>query len=139
MKTQFLLLQQPLDAGAVSAELSHDSTGAQVIFIGTVRDQSKGKRVVALDFESYEPLAIKELERIAAEMATKWPLKSVVLHHALGKRWVGEVPVIAGVSAPHRKEAFEACEYLMNRLKETVPIWKKEIVEDGEEWVSATP
>lgn len=139
MRTQFLLLQDALEVGAVQKELAHDSTGAQVIFIGTVRELSKGKRVIALDFEAYEPMAIKELEKIAAEMQGKWPLHAVVLHHALGKRLVGEVPVIAGVSAPHRKEAFEACEYLMNRLKQTVPIWKKEIFEDGEEWVSATP
>jgi molybdopterin synthase catalytic subunit len=139
MRTQFLLLHDTLETSPVQAALAHDSTGAQVIFVGTVRDFSKGKRVIALDFEAYEPVAIKELEVIAMEMKAKWSIHSVVLHHALGKRLVGEVPVIAGVSAPHRKEAFEACEYLMNRLKESVPIWKKEIFEDGEEWVSATP
>lgn len=139
MKTHFFLTEEHLQTSIVQQQLEDSGSGAQVLFVGTVRNQSKGKQVVALDFEAYQPMALKELDRIASEISTRWNVNAIVLHHALGKRLVGEVPVIAAISAAHRKEAFEACEYLMNRLKESVPIWKKEIFEDGEEWVSPTP
>lgn len=139
MKTHFLLTHNVLSAQALQDFLQDDEAGAQVVFIGTVRNHSSGRRVVALEFEAYEPMAISELEKIAEEIKTRWPVNKIALHHSLGRRAVGEIPVIAGISSAHRKEAFEACEYLMNRLKQTVPIWKKEIFENGEEWVSSTP
>ncbi len=114
--------------------------GAQVIFQGIVRPISKEKEVLRLEFEAYQPMAISELEIIALDIRSKWPqVNKVLLHHRLGVVLAGEVAVIACVTAPHRVEAFAGCEYLMNRLKETVPIWKKECYSDGHYWVSSTP
>lgn len=139
MRTSFLLNQEPLSVQKVQDLAADKSTGAQVLFVGVVRNQSSERNVRYLEFEAYESMAINELEKIAQEIFQKWPVEKVVLHHALGRRYVGELAVAAAISAKHRKEAFEACEYLMHRLKQSVPIWKKEKFEDGEQWVSATP
>ncbi len=115
------------------------SCGAQVLFVGTVRNYTKEKKVIALEFEAYEPMVYSELEKIATEIKIKWQINDILLHHRTGRCEVGEVPVIAAVTATHRTEAFEACAYLMNRLKQTVPIWKKEMFENGEQWVTQYP
>ncbi len=130
-----LLTYQPLEFSPVSP-----ADGAQVIFQGVVRPFSKGKEVLRLEFDAYEPMAISELEKIAEEIKAKWPeVNQVLLHHRLGIVNAGEMAVIAKISSPHRADAFEACAHLMNRLKETVPIWKKECYNDGHYWVSSTP
>lgn len=139
VKTNFVLVTSEPDLMKIRQFLGDDANGAQVIFVGTVRHQTNGKNVEALDFEAYEPMAISELNKIAREIDEKWPVTHVALHHAIGKKAVGEIAVIAGIGSPHRKEGFEACAYLMDRLKLSVPIWKKEIFEDGEEWVTPTP
>lgn len=139
LSPRFLLTNKPLVLDEVVTCLQNDNIGAIVTFKGYVRNQKNNKTVVALDFEAYEPMALKELDRIAEEIKSKWPVARIALHHRLGKVECGEVPVIAAAASPHRKDAFEACEYLMNRLKESVPIWKKEIFEDGEVWVTSTP
>lgn len=135
----FKLTYEPLIVEETMTPLQHDALGAHVLFVGTVRNQSKNKRVVELDFEAYEPMAVSELELIADKIEQKWSIEHILLYHRLGKVAVGEIPVIAAISSKHRTEAFEACAFLMDKLKETVPIWKKEIFEDGSEWVSATP
>jgi len=117
---------------------NHDSGGI-VTFIGTVRNQTKGKRVLRLDFEAYEPMAVSELRKIAEQAVEKFLLKKIAIYHRVGNLEIGEVPVVIAASAAHRGAAFDACEYAIDMLKETVPIWKKEIFEDGEVWVSATP
>jgi len=109
------------------------------VFIGTVRDTTKGKAVTRLEFEAYESMAVKEMEKIATEMLAKWAVHKVLIHHRTGILSVGEVPVVIAVSAAHRAAAFDACRYAINTLKQTVPIWKKEIFEDGAEWVTPTP
>ena len=109
------------------------------MFVGTVRNQTKGKRVVRLEFEAYGPLAEKEMRKIADSVVDKWQALHVAIHHRVGVLDIGEAPVIIAVSTPHRKAAFEACEYAIDTLKETVPIWKKEIFEDGEVWVASHP
>ena len=109
------------------------------MFIGTVRNITKGKTVLRLEFEAYEKMAITEMEKIAAQSLAKWPLQKLLIHHRTGALAVGEVPVIIAVSAVHRDAAFEACRYVIDTLKQTVPIWKKEIFEDGEVWVAAHP
>jgi molybdopterin synthase catalytic subunit len=109
------------------------------VFIGTVRDQTKGKKVVRLEFEAYEKMALREMKKIAEEMMKQWPLHKILIHHRVGALQIGEVPVVIAVSASHRAAAFEACRYAIDTLKQTVPIWKKEIFEDGEEWVAAHP
>ena len=116
-----------------------DEVGGIVVFVGTVRNQTKNKRVLRLEFEAYEPMAVSEMRKIAEEIQSKFSLLKVSIHHRIGILAVGEIPVIIAVSAPHRKAAFEACEFAIDTLKKTVPIWKKEFFEDGEMWVSATP
>jgi len=115
------------------------SAGGTCIFVGTVRNNTKGKTVVALEFEAYEPMAMSEMKKIAEEASDKWPLLNVAIHHRTGRLLPGEIPVIIVVSAAHRDVAFDACRYCIDTLKSTVPIWKKEIFEDGEVWVAAHP
>ena len=118
--------------------MSPESGGID-IFIGSVRNQTKGKAVVRLEFEAYEPMALSEIEKILAQAAEKWTVQKALVHHRTGVLEVGEVPVIIAVAAAHRATAFEACRFIIDTLKETVPIWKKEIFEDGEVWVAAHP
>ena len=118
--------------------MSPESGGIDV-FIGTVRNATKGKAVVQLEFEAYEAMAVAEMKKIAKQAFEKWPVQKVLIHHRTGILQIGEVPVIIAVSAAHRAAAFEACRYIIDTLKETVPIWKKEIFEDGEVWVAAHP
>ena len=114
-------------------------SGGIDVFIGTVRDTTKGKTVVRLEFEAYEAMALKEMHKIAEQAFSKWPIQKLLIHHRAGVLKVGEVPVIIAVSCAHRDAAFEACRYVIDTLKQTVPIWKKEIFEDGEVWVAAHP
>ncbi len=119
--------------------VSHVSAGGHAMFIGTVRNQTKGNEVLKLEFEAYTPMAIKELEKIAQTVIEKWDAIKVSIHHRVGTLRVGDIAVIISVSTPHRAASFEACQYAIDTLKETVPIWKKEIFRDGEVWVSAHP
>lgn len=109
------------------------------VFIGTVRNATKGKPVLRLEFEAYRQMALKEMQKIAEQAQEKWPVEKVLLHHRTGVLQVGEIPVIIAVAAAHRAAAFDACRYIIDTLKQTVPIWKKEIFEDGEVWVAAHP
>ncbi|MDF2431641.1 MAG: molybdopterin synthase catalytic subunit [Mucilaginibacter sp.] len=118
--------------------MSPESGGIDV-FIGTVRNATKGKPVIRLEFEAYEPMAIAEMEKIAKQALEKWPVQKILIYHRTGILEIGEVPVIIAVSAAHRAAAFEACRFIIDTLKQTVPIWKKEIFEDGEVWVAAHP
>ncbi len=113
--------------------------GGTVLFSGTVRNATQGKKVVRLEFEAYEAMAIKEMGKIAQDIVSQWDAFHVSMHHRVGSLVVGETAVIIAVSTPHRKAAFEACEFAIDTLKETVPIWKKEVFEDGEVWVAAHP
>lgn len=115
------------------------AAGGTVVFVGTVRNQTMGKPVIKLEFEAYEPMAIKEMKKIADAVKNKWNALKFSIHHRIGSLDIGEIAVIIAVSTPHRKAAFDACEYAIDTLKETVPIWKKEVFEDGEVWVAAHP
>jgi molybdopterin synthase catalytic subunit len=107
-----------------------------VTFDGVVRDNTKGRRVISLQYEAYEPMAVKEMRRIGAEIRERWPdVERVGIIHRFGPLKISESSVVIVVTSPHRRVAFEACRYAIDRLKQTVPIWKKEIFEDGEEWV----
>ena len=109
------------------------------VFIGSVRNVTKGKKVVRLEFEAYESMAINEMNKIAKDVLKKWPVQKILIHHRTGILQTGEVPVIIAVAAAHRDAAFDACRYTIDTLKQTVPIWKKEVFEDGEIWVAAHP
>lgn len=137
--TEILLTAEPLDINACIDKVMTPEAGGIDVFIGTVRNATKGKAVVWLEFEAYETMAIKEMEKIAAQAMQQWPLHHVVLHHRTGVLQVSEVPVVVAVSAAHRDAAFTACRYIIDTLKQTVPIWKKEVFEDGEVWVAAHP
>ena len=139
MNQSFKLLSTALRVDDVRSITANDGSGAHVIFVGTVRNSSKGETVTHLEFEAYDSMAIKELEKIAHQLSLRFPIHAIALHHRLGTVHVGEEAVIAAVSAPHRKAAFEACEELMNELKRCVPIWKKEYTLSGEVWVTPTP
>ncbi|MDB2418094.1 molybdenum cofactor biosynthesis protein MoaE [Flavobacteriaceae bacterium] len=119
--------------------VTDDSCGGILAFVGTVRDSTQSKDVTQLDFSTYKPMAIKEMQHIAEIAIKKFEIKKMAIHHAEGKLQIGDIPVIITVGAPHRKAAFEACEFAIDTLKETVPIWKKEYFSDGEVWVNAHP
>ena len=129
----------PLSIKECEDWLTDNTVGGEVLFIGKVRNHTKGKEVLRLDFEAYEPMAISEMKKIAQQAMDKWPLKRIIIHHRVGALEIGEIAVIIGVASSHRKEAFAACEYAIDTLKQTVPIWKKEIFADGEVWVAAHP
>lgn len=139
MDIDILISEQPLDASACIQRAMSPASGGIDAFIGTVRDATKGKTVLRLEFEAYHNMAIREMRRIAEAAFEKWPLHTLVLHHRTGILLPGEIAVIIVVSAAHRAAAFDACRFAIDTLKETVPIWKKEIFEDGEVWVSAHP
>lgn len=119
--------------------VSTESAGGVAVFIGTVRNQTKGKPVVRLEFEAYAPMAISEMRKIAELAQERWEAEKITIHHRTGVLFPGEIAVVIAVATPHRKAAFEACQFAIDTLKETVPIWKKEIFEDGEVWVAAHP
>ena len=109
------------------------------IFIGTVRNITDKKIVTQLQYEAYEKMALSEMKKIAEQALQTWPVQKVLIHHRKGILQIGETAVVIAVSAPHREAAFDACRYAIDTLKKTVPIWKKEIFEDGEVWVAAHP
>jgi len=133
------LSYEPLNISEALDHVRSDGSGGIDVFIGTVRDNANGRKVTALEFEAYGKMAVMELEKIVNHAKATWPVEKVAILHALGKREVGGVAVVIAVSAAHRDAAFTACRYIIDTLKQTVPIWKKEIFEDGEEWVSAHP
>ena len=129
----------PLQIKDVYAKALDHSSGAVNIFAGTVRNATQSKEVIRLEYEAYEQMAVKEMENIARQAQSKWPVNSIVIHHRQGILNVGDAAVLIAVCTPHRKESFEACQYIIDTLKQKVPIWKKEVFKDGEEWVSAHP
>jgi len=133
------LYDKPINAQEVEDFVSDPSCGGIVNFIGTVRNSTKGKEVLHLDFEAYAPMAIKEMRKIAEQILEKWPAKKVSIHHRTGKLDIGDIAVAIAVSCPHRVNAFAACQFAIDTLKQTVPIWKKEVFVDGEVWVAAHP
>jgi len=128
-----------IDTSQVFTELSDAQSGGICVFVGTVREFTQGEEVVSLEFETYEKMALKEMDKIATDAMKKWNLNKVIIRHAVGLKKVEEPVVIVGASSAHRNACFEACRYLIDTLKETVPIWKKEMFENKTVWVSAHP
>jgi len=135
----FRLSLEALSESEARAQLHNLSCGAHVLFVGTVRNHSKGEEVTHLEFEAYEPMVHSALNEIALDLRMEYDVTGILLYHRIGRVDAGEPAVIAGISAPHRSEAFHACEALMNRLKQSVPIWKKEFTLSGAVWVTQTP
>jgi molybdopterin synthase catalytic subunit len=133
------ILSEPLDVNYCIQQVQAPECGGIDVFIGTVRNVTKGKQVVKLEFEAYESMALKEMNKLAEYAVNNWPVNNIIIHHRVGVLQVGDVPVIIAVSSAHRDAAFDACRYIIDTLKQTVPIWKKEVFEDGEVWVAAHP
>ena len=132
------ITREPLDDAAVNAlvqSVSHPEVGGIVTFLGVVRDHARGKRVRYLEYDAYPEMAEQQMATIAAEVERRWQTDRVALVHRIGRLEIGECSVVVVVACPHRAEAFDACRYAIDTLKANVPIWKKEVAEDGEEWV----
>jgi molybdopterin synthase catalytic subunit len=131
----FELTAHPLDARRLEAAVSHPGAGAICTFTGIVRDNSRGQSVTHLDYEAYAEMATAQMRRIGDEIAERWPESRVAMAHRTGKLEIGEASVVVSVSCPHRAEAIAACKWGIDRLKESVPIWKKEHATDGTYWI----
>lgn len=133
------LTEEQLNVPACIDWVMAPDCGGIDVFIGTVRNATKGKKVLRLEFEAYRQMALSEMQKIAGQAKEKWPVQRILLHHRTGALEVGEVPVVIAVAAAHRAAAFDACRYIIDTLKQTVPIWKREVFEDGDVWVAAHP
>ncbi|MDX1666830.1 MAG: molybdenum cofactor biosynthesis protein MoaE [Saprospiraceae bacterium] len=133
------LLDRPLKPQECIERVADPGAGGTTAFVGTVRNNTKGRPVLRLEFEAYRPMAVSEMRKIAEAVTVRWEASGVAIHHRVGRLEIGEIAVVIAVATPHRRAAFEACQYAIDTLKETVPIWKKEIFEDGEVWVAAHP
>ena len=133
------ITEKPIDIQKVIDTASSLDAGAVDVFVGTVRNKAHGKNVLWLEYEAYETMAIAEIRKIIDTAAQRWPLLGWAIIHRIGTLRPGETAVAVAVATPHRKESFEACQFIVDTLKANVPIWKKEVFEDGEEWVSARP
>jgi molybdopterin synthase catalytic subunit len=131
----FLLSDAPLSLERVAAEVASDDAGAIATFVGTTRAHSRGREVIRLEYEAYEGMAEAEMERIAGELRQRHDVIAVAIHHRVGPVEIGETSVVIAVSAPHRAAAFDACRDAIDTLKQTVPLWKKELYVGGEAWI----
>ncbi len=131
------LTPDPIDTGALLASVQNPQAGAVLLFTGTVRAESRSRHVRFLEYEAHDALAEQEMRRIAEEAAGRWPVLRVAAVHRLGRLEIGEISVAIAVSAPHRDDAFAAGRFLIDTLKQTVPIWKKEVWAGGEEWIGS--
>lgn len=130
-----LLTRDPLDEQAITATVCSHQNGGVVTFLGVTRNQTDGRKVLRLEYEAYPGMAEKMLEQISLEVKNKWEFTECSIAHRFGRLEIGEVSLVVAVGAPHRAEAFAACAYVVDRIKENVPIWKKEFFADGETWV----
>jgi molybdopterin synthase catalytic subunit len=131
----FRVTEEPLSLEAVVAEVADERAGGIATFTGTVRRQSRGREVTYLEYEAYAEMAEDVMARLAAGLGDRYELCAVAIHHRVGRLEIGEPSVVIAVSAPHRAAALEACREAIDTLKETVPLWKKEVYEGGEEWI----
>jgi molybdopterin synthase catalytic subunit len=131
----FELTTEPLDITSVARRVVPSACGATVTLDGYVRQFTRGRETLYLEYEAYEPMAIKEMEKLVKAVHEQFEIAHVGIVHRLGKLEIGETSVVISVASPHRKAAFAACEWLIRELKRTVPIWKKEVYADGEKWI----
>lgn len=133
------LVREPIQAEMLVSQLKQDEDGAVVVFDGIVRDNTRGRRTLYLDYESYEEMALKQMRALAQEAGQRFTIRDVLLVHRLGRLEVGETSVLIAVASAHRAAAFDACRWLIDTLKKTVPIWKKEYFKDGAVWADGEP
>ncbi len=134
--TQFHeIVSEPIELSRLVAKVASPHAGGIATFLGVVRDNSLGRKVRYLLYEAYPPMAIKEMQRLEEEVRGSWQIEHIAIAHRVGRLEIGEASVAIAVSAPHRREAIEACHFAIDRLKQTVPVWKKEFWEGGEVWI----
>jgi len=131
----FQITDKPLNPQSIIGKVRKNAYGAVVTFVGTVRSPSQGKEVIHIDYEAYAEMALPKLKEIGQEIKERWGLENVAICHRVGRVWPGEIVTVIAVAASHRQEAFQACSYAIDRIKETVPIWKKEVFREGSRWV----
>ncbi len=134
-QTLFNIVDTPIVVEEVSNKVKSRNAGAITVFIGTVRELTKGKKTLSLEYQAYESMAVKKLAQIGDEIKQKWPEAIVAITHRVGRLEISDIAVVIAVSSPHRKVAYEANEYAIERIKQIVPIWKKEFWEDGTMWI----
>lgn len=137
--TQVEIVRHKIDSQTIADSLKHASDGACAIFEGIVRDNSRGRRTLYLDYEAYEEMALKQMHQLRLQALERFDIRDVALFHRLGRLQIGETSVLIVVASAHRAAAFEACRWLIDTLKKTVPIWKKEYFEDGAVWADGDP
>ena len=135
----FEVTADPLDPQRLIKHVRMDESGAVAVFLGVVRDNSMGRRVLYLEYDAYPEMATRVMRQIAAEAMARWPITDVAMQHRTGRLEIGETSLLIAVSSPHRKAAFEACHHLVDRFKKAVPVWKKEVWEGGEVWIEGEP
>ncbi|MBD2752863.1 molybdenum cofactor biosynthesis protein MoaE [Spirosoma validum] len=133
------LTSDPIDVALAMKDIQSEQAGAIDIFLGVVRDNTQERPVDRLEYEAYDRMAISEMQKIADSAHTRWPILRYTIIHRKGTLQIGEIAVLIGVATAHRADAFEACRYIIDTIKQTVPIWKKEVFTNGEEWVNAHP
>ena len=131
----FAVTPAALDPAAVAAAIAGPRDGAVTTFVGVARDHNAGRRVLWLEYEAYAPLALKAFERIAAEAAARWADARIAIHHRVGRVAIGEASIVIAAASPHRADAFSACRYAIERVKQIAPVWKHEHFEGGEVWI----
>ena len=131
------ITSDPLDPDSITELVRKNSNGAIITFLGTTRDSTDGKRVNYLEYEAYQPMAQDMIRQIFDEVKERWEIEDLAMSHRLGKVDIGEISMVVAIASPHRKQAFEAGQYSIDRIKEIVPIWKKEFFDDGEGWVGS--
>lgn len=129
------IVDVPIEVSEVVRKVESRNAGATVVFLGTVRELTNGKRTLSLEYEAYPSMAVRKLADIGEEISNRWPSLKVAITHRIGRLDISEVAVVIAVSSPHRKAAYEANEYAIERIKEIVPIWKKEHWDDGSKWI----
>ena len=130
------LTSHPLDPDKFTSAVRRGANGAVVTFLGTTRDNFDGKRVLTLEYEAFDEMAVKKLEEVRQELLAEFGLDEIAIGHRIGTVGIGEISLVVAVGSPHRKEGFYACHKAVDRIKEVVPIWKKEIYQDGSRWVA---
>lgn len=135
----FELTEEALDPGPLIELVRQPGSGALVLFLGVIRDEDQGRKVRYLEYEAHRSMAAKEMRKVGDEVLARWPSARAAMRHRVGRLGVGETALIVAVATPHRHEAFDACRYAIDRIKEIVPIWKKEVWEDGEAWLEGHP
>ena len=132
-----LITDEPMDPERTTSQVRKSSNGAVVTFLGVTRDTTDDRRVLHLEYEAYRPMADKKLAEIVREVSAEWPVEDVAIAHRVGRLEIGDISLVVAVASPHRRDAFAASQYVVDRIKQTVPIWKKEFFEGGEVWVES--